>query len=354
MKKLVTIAILPVGLAVLTTLIFPLPALALDILLAVDILFALVSLIVVLRTRKTVDFLLLPTLVFESGIFNAAVFIAFVKILNRGAEFDGRLIRFASFLFVSSGGIIFLVIFLVMVSVILILFIIMAASVIIRVIVIAKRATRVAARFNLVSIKKSGFFSSLGSFVKFLSADGKLYLLIIGAIIGGFLINALLNVKLDDTAIITYPLVFGSGILFMLPYLLVFMAVCIAIVSKAVEAVKPKEGAEVSPAAPYEPPLLLELGYGLIPLVDHKGAELLELIQSIRRESARDLGLVIPSIRIVDNTRLEPSEYCFRINGVDVGRGRIRMEVDPPAIIATHLTEIIKCHAAEIQDLPEM
>jgi len=274
MEKLVTIAILPVGLAVLIVLIFPLPALALDILLAVDILFALVSLIIVLRTRKTVNLLLLPTLVFESGIFNGAVYIAFVKILNRGAEFDGRLIRFASFLFASSGGIIFLV----MVSAILILFVIMAVSVIIRVIVITKRTTRVAARFNLVSIKKAGFFSSLGSFVKFLSADGKLYLLIIG----GFLINALLNVKFDDTEILTYPLVFGSGILFMLPFLLVFIAGCIATVSKAVEAVKPKEEQE--------------------------------MIQSIRQELARDL---------------------------------------PPAIIATHLAEIIKCHAAEIQDLQE-
>jgi len=154
------------------------------------------------------------------------------------------------------------------------------------------------------------------------------------------------------------------------------------------------ESAEMSPVVPLDP-LSLELGYGLIPLVDRdKGAELLERVHRIRRESALDLGLVIPKIRIIDNMRLEPSEYCFKIKGVDVGRGKIRMGyflcinpggvteeipgektkdpafglpalwisedrreeaeragytvVDPPSIIATHLTEIIKRHAAEI------
>ncbi|MDR1390267.1 MAG: flagellar biosynthesis protein FlhA [Treponema sp.] len=166
-------------------------------------------------------------------------------------------------------------------------------------------------------------------------------------------------------------------------------------VSKKAGEAKPKDdAAEMSPIVPLDP-ISLELGYGLIPLVDRdKGAELLERIQRIRRESALDLGLVIPRIRIIDNMRLEPSEYCIKIKGVDVGRGKIRMGhylcinpggikdelpgektrdpafglpalwvrdekrdeaeragytvVDPPSIIATHLTEIIKHHAAEI------
>ncbi|OHE65162.1 MAG: flagellar biosynthesis protein FlhA [Treponema sp. GWA1_62_8] len=155
-----------------------------------------------------------------------------------------------------------------------------------------------------------------------------------------------------------------------------------------------EEPSEMSPVVPLDP-LSLELGYGLIPLVDRdKGAELLERVTRIRRESALDLGLVVPRIRIIDNMRLEPSEYCFKIKGVEVGRGKIRMGyflcinpggvkdeipgertkdpafglpatwinddkretaeragytvVDPPSIIATHLTEIIKRHASEI------
>ena len=151
---------------------------------------------------------------------------------------------------------------------------------------------------------------------------------------------------------------------------------------------------EISPVVPLDP-LSLEIGYGLIPLVDKdKGAELLDRVTRIRREAALDLGLVVPRIRIIDNMRLEPAEYCFKIKGVEVGRGSIKMGhylainpggvreeiegeatrdpafglpalwvaepdretaercgytvVDPPSIIATHLTEIIKAHAGEI------
>jgi flagellar biosynthesis protein FlhA len=150
----------------------------------------------------------------------------------------------------------------------------------------------------------------------------------------------------------------------------------------------------------------VEIGYALIPLVDKdKGADLLERMQRIRSEAANELGLVIPKIRIIDNMTLDPSEYCIKIDGVDVGRGKIRMGsfmcinpasssgemklsgeatrdpafglpaiwissdkleeaeregytvVDPPSIIATHLTQVIRSHAAEIlsrQDVARM
>ncbi|HKJ85312.1 MAG TPA: flagellar biosynthesis protein FlhA, partial [Spirochaetia bacterium] len=162
----------------------------------------------------------------------------------------------------------------------------------------------------------------------------------------------------------------------------------------AAETAAPEAPTEVSPVAPLDP-LSLELGYGLVPLVDRdKGAELLDRVTRIRREMALDLGLVVPRIRIIDNMRLEPSEYSFKIRGTEVGRGTIRMGhflainpgsvseevpgerttdpafglpamwitedirdraeragytvVDSPSIIATHLTEIIKHHAADI------
>ncbi|MDR2865057.1 MAG: flagellar biosynthesis protein FlhA [Spirochaetaceae bacterium] len=157
---------------------------------------------------------------------------------------------------------------------------------------------------------------------------------------------------------------------------------------------KKEESGELSPIVPLDP-LSLELGYALIPLVDKdKGAELLERVQRLRRESALDLGLVIPRVRIIDNMALDPSAYCFKIKGVEVGSGKIRMSyylcinpggvkddipgertidpafglsaiwvseeyrdeaerlgytvVDPPSIIATHLSEIIKHHASEL------
>ncbi len=152
--------------------------------------------------------------------------------------------------------------------------------------------------------------------------------------------------------------------------------------------------ADVSPVVPLDP-LLLEIGYALIPLVDNdKGAKLLERVTRIRREAALDLGLVVPSIRIVDNMALDPNEYAFKIRGIEAGRAKLKMGyymainmgdireevkgeatrdptfgmpaiwipedkraeveaagyavVDPPTVIATHLTEIIRRNAAEI------
>ena len=154
------------------------------------------------------------------------------------------------------------------------------------------------------------------------------------------------------------------------------------------------ENGEVSPVVPLDP-LCLELGYALIPLVDkEKGAELLERVTRIRREAGLDLGLVVPKIRIIDNMTLSPDEYSFKIKGIEAGRGKIKLGyymcmntgavteeikgeqtfdpafgvpaiwvsedqrsdaeragyavVDPPTIIATHITEIIRAHAAEI------
>ena len=142
-------------------------------------------------------------------------------------------------------------------------------------------------------------------------------------------------------------------------------------------------------------PLSLELGYALIPLVSkEKGAELLERITRIRNEAKLDMGFVIPKIRIQDNMTLDPNDYSFKIKGIEAGHANIRLGyymcmdtgsvinpiqgektkdpafgmdaiwlpedrraeaenagyviVDPPTIIATHLTEIIRAHAAEM------
>lgn len=142
-------------------------------------------------------------------------------------------------------------------------------------------------------------------------------------------------------------------------------------------------------------PLCLEIGYALIPLVDKDtGAELVERITSIRREASLDIGLPVPKIRIVDNMNLDPNEYCFKIRGISAGKSQVRLGyymcmdtgtvteqlkgeatkdpafgmpaiwlpedqrseaeqagytiVDPPTIVATHITEIIRSNAADI------
>jgi len=145
----------------------------------------------------------------------------------------------------------------------------------------------------------------------------------------------------------------------------------------------------------------LEIGYALIRLVDEKqGGDLLQRISMIRRQIALEMGIVVPSIRIRDNVRLGPNDYIIKIKGVEVTRGQAFVDqflamdsgavtgkiagvettepafglpavwipaarreqaemmnytvVDCSSVLATHLTEIIKTHAAELlsrQDL---
>ncbi len=145
------------------------------------------------------------------------------------------------------------------------------------------------------------------------------------------------------------------------------------------------------------PPDLLELhvGYGLVPFVDHaQGGELLERIRAIRKQTALDMGFVVPAVHIRDNLQLKPHEYSILLKGISVAKGelvprhllainpgharkglegkpgkdpcfglpavwiaptekeRAQMEgytvVDGPSIIATHLTELIKTNGHEL------
>jgi flagellar biosynthesis protein FlhA len=142
-------------------------------------------------------------------------------------------------------------------------------------------------------------------------------------------------------------------------------------------------------------PIEFEFGYGLIPLADTKqGGDLLDRVIMIRRQIALELGIVVPVIRIRDNIQLRPNEYVIKIKGNQVARGEIMLDhylamspgveddsvvgietvepafglpalwvteenkelaelsgytvVDPPSVVATHLTEIIKRHAHEL------
>ena len=142
-------------------------------------------------------------------------------------------------------------------------------------------------------------------------------------------------------------------------------------------------------------PITLFIGYGLIPLVEtSQGGDLMDRAVMIRRQIALELGTVVPMIRVRDNIKLPPSEYRIYIKGTEVAGGDIMFDhymamnpgyiedeidgietvepylglpalwinetqreraealgytvVDPPAIIATHLTEVIKSHLHEL------
>jgi len=484
--------------AVVMMIIIPLPYVLLDTLMALNVIFSLLVLLIVLYAQKPTEFSLFPTVLLVATVFSLALNVSSTRlILQDGAKFDGKMIRAFSTFVVGSGGpkasdddvktiVIGFIIFIIIIAV--------------QAIVITKGATRiseVAARFTLDSMpvkmmaidteyssgsiteeeaqkrkaqvqRESDFYGSMDGASKFISGNVKIGIFVtVINILGGWIIGAAIRGEGLGSVTTYIRFAIGDGLLSQIPALLISTAMGIVVtraaatgnlsdqveeqftgssriywICSAVLAVlaflpgfphavllimaglmaftayqvgrkKKKEesfnemmaktkggkkgkedGLEISPVVPLDA-LSLELGYGLIPLVDkEKGAELLERVQGVRRQSALELGLVIPKVRIIDNMVLDPSEYCFKIKGVDVGRGKIRMShflcinpgtvttelsgektvdpafglpalwvtedrrddaeragytvVDPPSIIATHLTEIIRRHSADI------
>lgn len=142
-------------------------------------------------------------------------------------------------------------------------------------------------------------------------------------------------------------------------------------------------------------PIELEFGYGIIPLADKsQGGDLFDRLVMIRRQCALELGIIVPMIRLRDNIQLEANEYIIKIKGIEIAKGEILFDhylamnpgnldgdlegidtvepafglpakwidekerekaeilgytvVDPPSIISTHLTEIIKRFSHEL------
>ena len=150
-------------------------------------------------------------------------------------------------------------------------------------------------------------------------------------------------------------------------------------------------------------PIEIEIGYRLVPLLDvEQGGDLLERIAQIRRQTALDLGIVLPSIRVRDNLQLAPNNYHIKLRGIVVETGEVYAErqlamnagsgqtdpnlkgitavepafglpalwilekdkeyaeaegytvVSASAVVSTHLTEVIKKNAPEILTRPDV
>ena len=70
--------------------------------------------------------------------------------------------------------------------------------------------------------------------------------------------------------------------------------------------------------------LTLEVGYGLLPLVDaSRGGDIPERVRKLRRQMAQELGIVIPPVRVVDNLQLKPGEYSIKLFDSDVARSEL-------------------------------
>ncbi len=146
--------------------------------------------------------------------------------------------------------------------------------------------------------------------------------------------------------------------------------------------------------------LRLELGYGLLPMINSEvGQRLTDQIKALRRQLAQDAGFVLPSVRIQDNLQLPANTYVVRVKEIEAGRGELRPNmllvmdpkgekiplsgeetieptfglpamwveasareealfrgytvVDPPTVITTHLTEVVKDNMAELLSYAE-
>jgi flagellar biosynthesis protein FlhA len=141
--------------------------------------------------------------------------------------------------------------------------------------------------------------------------------------------------------------------------------------------------------------LAIEIGYGLIGLVDvQQGGDFLNRIRSIRKQIAQDMGVIVPPVNITDNLKLGPRQYSILLKGVEIAHGELAPDkflainpgnvsdtidgtptteptfglpaiwitkenreraqmmnytvVDPATVLATHLTETIRGHAYEL------
>ena len=89
-------------------------------------------------------------------------------------------------------------------------------------------------------------------------------------------------------------------------------------------AAKPAPRSDPLESLPALDLLELEIGYGLIPLVDeNQGGELLERVRGLRRQFAQEMGVVIPPIHIRDNLQFKPGKYAVFLNGIEVAQGEI-------------------------------
>lgn len=174
------------------------------------------------------------------------------------------------------------------------------------------------------------------------------------------------------------------------------------------ERVEQEEAVAAAKAAPAEEPvsralamdtIRLELGYGLLPLVQGEGQKLTDQIKGLRRQLAEDMGYILPAVRIQDNLQLPASTYVVRIKEIEAGRGEVRpgmlmcmdpsggaitlpgestveptfglpamwideryreeahfrgyTVVDAPTVVTTHITEIVKDNMADLLSYAE-
>ncbi len=480
-------ALLAVGvLAVLAILVVPMPPIALDLLLAINVAMSVLMLLVALGLKRAIDFSVFPSILLIVTLFRLSLNVATTRLIllngGQGPGAAGHVIetfgRFAVGGSLIVGAVIFLILLVVNFA------------------VITKgsgRVSEVAARFTLDALpgkqmaidsdlaagivndreararrqtleQETEFFGAMDGASKFVRGDAVAGLAITGInIVGGLFAGVLRDHLSLAAAAETYTvLTIGDGLITQLPALLVSTAAGILVTraagadlgsqlfgqlfgksrvlnytstvlallalipglpmiafgplavigfllarrAKRLEADPTGEVAAAAKASDGSAPeriadllaldaLELEVGYGLLPLIDvEKGGELPGRVTALRRQLASDLGILLPSVHLRDNLRLEATEYRVKLRGQQIGSGVIYPDrlmalepgggeppidgltakepafglparwilqsdrpqaeamgltlVDPASVITTHLSEVIRRTAHEL------
>lgn len=476
-------------------LVLPLPAILLDLCLALSIASALLILLTALHTREPKDFSSFPVVLLILTLYRLSLNVSSTRlILGRGE--GGRVIESFGEFVVGGNYAVGAVIFLILVG---INFIVITKG--------AGRVAEVAARFTLDAMpgrqmsidgdlsagliddetardrreqvsQEADFYGAMDGAAKFVRGDAIAGLLITGInIIGGLFVGVVQRGMPMGTALSEYTiLTVGDGLVSQIPALIISTAAGIMVTSssgegkvadaivrqlgrdprpmwiasgflgslavipgmptlpfaalsgaaglaahnmkgfadeEAASSKKQEEGAAEAPPPEERSPVHdllqidsveLEVGYGLIALIDEKqGGDLLSRIKMLRKQAAIEIGILVPPVRIRDDVRLGPNAYLVKVRGTEVARGEVRprallaldtgavieevegeetfdpsfgmparwiqergrvdaeaagyVVVEPSTVLATHLMETLKVNAAELlgrQDVQEM
>ena len=475
--------------AVILFMLFPLPSMALDLMLGLNLAFSMLVLLVTLYTLEPLQFSSFPSLLLIATLVRLSFNVAATRLIltsgHEGTHAAGRLIEAFGTLVGGNDAVVGFVVFLILV---IIQFVVITSG--------AQRVSEVAARFTLDAMpgkqmaidadlnsgliteddarkrrekiaREANFYGAMDGASKFVRGDAIAAIIIVAVnIIGGFVVGMLKGNMEVLQVLRTYTLLtIGDGLITQIPALLISVATGLLVtrsaaesnlgqdvtsqlftkalpiaiagivlgamalafhnwasvpllalaiaaafayaalnrqaekaeaVTAAADAIKPKtrEPENVAKLLAVDP-MELEIGFGLVPLVDEaQGGDLLDRITMIRRQVALDLGLVVPPIRIRDNMSLGAEAYSIKIRGTEVARGTLmpnrflainstgsRNElpglatkeptfglpavwideamkplaersgytvVDLPSVMATHLTEVIRAHASEL------
>ena len=476
---------------ILVVLIFPLPAILLDLLLAVSIIMSVLIMMTGLFIDNPLEFTVFPTLLLIATMLRLALNLASTRLIlghgHEGTAAAGHVIEAFGHFVMGGNFVIGIIVF--------------AILIIVNFVVITKgsgRIAEVAARFTLDAMpgkqmaidadlsaglidekvakarrsaleEESSFFGAMDGASKFVRGDAVAALLITGInVVGGIIIGvAQQGMGFADAAKAYTLLTIGDGLASQVPALIVSTAAGILVSKAGVKGSADKAlgkqmanypkalgmsagvmgliallpgmpmlpflglgaaagyaawriaktqreappavvNADGTPAAPGAAPaeetvtdllklddLKLEMGYALLALVNGEGQDrLTDQIKALRRQLAAELGIVMPSVRILDNVSLEANTYTVRVKEIEAGTGQVfpgqfmamdpmggqvqlpglhLMEptfglpatwvdaslrdqaqlkgytvVDAATVISTHLTEVIKAHVSEL------